>query len=461
MKRLALFAWCLLVPVPYSVAAGVVRVADGDCAGLSAAANAAPGNEPSLIVLARNGDYNCQISVAGTVAIEGSGSRWEMQPPRGDTCRVPGSQIRIDGKLTLRNLNFVPAATASASSKSTQSSVSQPQFCYPFSGPEIDNFGTLVVESSSIRDPDQIYNYGNLALSNVTLTNASPHGTRPVVFFSPNLPSVPATITITNSTLDVGGATSLIAETLPNGWVGTISIANSIVVGGSASLCDFGSAANSSGTSFGGNLLKDKSCGFNAASDRIANDAGLTDVGRHGGIVDTIALSYYSPARDLGIAANCEATDARGVARGSNHCSAGAYEFGGGEGSLSASGASGLYFDPAHNGHYVTAQRLDWGDALVIWNTFDETGAPAWLYGVGTVSGNTIHVAQVSQNLGGKLQPGGAVTGSTETIWGSFDFTVGDCLSASLAYHSTQPKFGSGAVSLTRLAMVKGLDCSP
>jgi len=220
MKRLALFALLLFVPVSHALAAGVVHVANGDCAGLSAAANAAPGHEPSLIVLARNGDYNCQIDVVGTIAIDGAGSKWEMQTPEGTTCQPPnpGVQLAVSGSLTLRNFNFVPAASIStASEKSPQSTNPKPQFCYPIPGLVINNAGTLVIDSSSIRDPGGIDNSGNLTLNNVTLTNPSSHGAWTVIDFLPGSSGSswePSSITITNSTLDAGESAAFHADVL-------------------------------------------------------------------------------------------------------------------------------------------------------------------------------------------------------------------------------------------------------
>jgi len=69
---------------------------------------------------------------------------------------------------------------------------------------------------------------------------------------------------------------------------------------------------------------------------------------------------------------------------------------------LSQGGMSGFFYDASADGHYVTVQRLDWGSALVIWNTFDKNGQAAWIYSIGEVSGNHIH-AQGAQNLGGVL----------------------------------------------------------
>src|SRR5262249_51959421 len=112
--------------------------------------------------------------------------------------------------------------------------------------------------------------------------------------------------------------------------------------------------------------------------------------------------------------------------------------------------------------HYVSIQRLRNNTALVIWNTFDENGTPVWLYGVGDVlSGSYIHVGEVAQNVGGKLQPGGNVTGSKAQLWGYLNVAFTDWYNARLAYTAQVPFFGAGATSLQRLAFLDGVDCAP
>lgn len=347
-------------------------------------------------------------------------------------------------------------------------------FIHGVPGRDWYNSGDLILENSSILlGPDQamgqpgeypaepFVNVGHIVMRNVTVSNA------PVTSEFPNRQSPfienyggydDAIGQILRGNVTVEQSTLLLQNQIAFDD-GNVTTSNSVLTTGTEPLCDAYSGGIA--TSFGGNVLGDSTCGFNAAADHIVTDAGLGDYGNHGGVVNTMALNYGSPAIGAGLAANCAATDARGVARGSSSCDAGAYEFGGGNGQLGKSGVSGVYYDAAHDGHYVTVQNLDNGGALVIWNTFNEAGKPAWLYGVGTVSGNTIHVANVSQNLGGVLQPGGVVLGSKETAWGSFDFTATNCLSASLKYQSVNPQFGSGTVNLTRLAFVDGLDCSP
>jgi len=80
---------------------------------------------------------------------------------------------------------------------------------------------------------------------------------------------------------------------------------------------------------------------------------------------------------------------------------------------------------------------------------------------VGIINGNQIHVAQVAQNVGGTLHPGGGVSGSTPTLWGSFDVNLSDCYNASLSYSSLLPQFGTGSTTLQRLVFLDGVNCAP
>lgn len=482
MKRLALLSALVFIPALPAAAAvahqTVVHVANGDCAGLEQALNvgaqSAAGVETGptgeLIVLAKNGSYpNCFISattptITGSITIDGNGSTITLnQQFDSQGNRTKSGGIEFSGSpITVRNVNFDLFKGATLGNRFVHND-----------GPAFVNNGDLILESSSIllEGLAGIGNGGHLVLKNVTVTD-TPAAYGPAVISTGYIQTgvvagvttyIPATVDIEQSTISVHNFSSIF-------YFGNITVSNSILMTGSPGGCfsvqpmppsPYNQYAPITGpTSLGGNIVGDNSCGYNAPTDHIVTDASLADFGNHGGVVGTLALNFNSPARGAGLAANCAAADARGVARGSAHCDAGAYEFGGGYGQLAASGISGTYYDAAHDGHYVTVQNLDNGNVLVIWNTFNEQGHPAWVYGVGTVSGRTIHVANVSQNLGGVLQPGGTVTGSKETDWGSFDFTTNDCLSATLAYQSNNPIFGSGSVNLTRIAFINGLDCS-
>ncbi len=456
MNRSVLLAFLAFVPINHAAATGIVHIANGDCAGLSAAVSAKPGQEPALIVLARNGTYGyCPLTVNGNIAIDGAGASMILGPSPG------GAEITITpaATATIRNLNFGGQSAVSSTESASLDAVGgpHPDFFVVY-GPAIDNQGTLVFDSVSIANAGfgvsleggggLIVNSGNLILRNVSLAGVSS-----VLqdFLSGNVQISQSTIQINEQN---AGAVF---------GYGVIRIANSIIMNSGGMICDNTGDPGAAPLliSQGGNLLSDNSCGAAAQNDRVVADARFLDLGKHGGAVDTLALNNDSPAIGNGLAANCEATDARGAARGAASCDSGAYEFGGGAGNLAAAGGSGVYYQSgASNGHYVSVQRLGADYVLVMWSTFDQKGTPAWLYGVGTLSGTTITVPQVAENLGGILHPGGAVTGATPTYWGSMTLDLTSCHAARLDYKSSLPLFGSGSINLQRLVFIDGLDCS-
>jgi hypothetical protein len=460
MRRLVrcLLLFALGVTQP-TFAAGILHIADGDCASLTSAAAARPGQEPALIVLARNGHYGyCPFAVTGNIEIDGAGASLGLMYSN----TTPAINVASNARLKIRNLNFVSAGDPMSDlGPNGCGFFLQPINCAQFEYPLIANEGTLLLDSISasglVYGSDSfVHNFGQLSLRNVTLANAT-SDVGAYLLISDGASSV---VSIEHSTLALSGRSFALSAS-------QISISNSVLVRLSQSFlaCDAYQIPgqpppNSPLKSLGGNITNDPSCRLDGTNDRLVADAHLLDFGTHGGVVGTLALDYDSPAIGNGLLANCEATDARGLARGQNACDSGAYEVGGGNGKLSATGMSGLYFNAANNGHYVSIQRLAGNLALVIWNTFDENGTPAWLYGVGTVSGGQIHVEQVAQNVGGILHAGGGVSGATPTLWGTFDVNLSDCYTASLSYNSVLPQFGSGSTTLQRLAFLDGVNCA-
>ncbi len=96
-------------------------------------------------------------------------------------------------------------------------------------------------------------------------------------------------------------------------------------------------------TSLGGNVESPgNTCSLIDPSDQPgAASAGLVALGMAGGLTKTHALSASSPAVGAGLAANCLATDQRGIARpapAGGNCDSGAYELTGCSASLSGAG---------------------------------------------------------------------------------------------------------------------------
>ena len=463
-NRTLLFLFLLIGLIQHALGA-VVRVADGDCAALSAAAASAPGTEPALILLANKGQYGaCLLVVSGAITIDGAGSTITLSSIT-STAPSPPTQIYVQqtGSLTLRNINLGAHPTAADHAASAEVAVAspsrQPSVSAFVESSRIDNLGSLVLDSVSLSgfvlgsnsgliSHAMMTNEGNLVLRNVSFVNNVLNGLSMLVSSG--------TVAISHSTfVNNASGTGGLLNANPNG---TISIANSLFSNNDGGACATGGRI----ASLGGNVITDGSCGFNQPGDRVVADAGLGTFGDNGGLVGTVLLNGSSVAVRNGVAANCEAADARGtvrnvVARGG--CDSGAYEFGGGRGLLSEGGMSGFFYDASADGHYVTVQRLDWGSTLVIWNTFDKNGQAAWIYAIGEVTGNHIH-AQGAQNLGGVLQPGGAPTGSHGFVWGDIDIDLQNCFGGTFRYNSPLPNFGSGQFPLNRLAFLGDLDCS-
>lgn len=398
--------------------ADVVHIQDGDCAALEAALAASTPDSDTTIVLARGGTYHghddvsCNIYVqTGHVVVEGSGASLS-----GDTCGLGGLSVLAGASLTVRDANMESH------------------------------------DCASIRYDCDLLNSGTLELDNDWVSfgrSCNLHG---------------ATMTLRNVTASALGMQSFdtfyvynstLFELVDASEGGTTVLANSVL---DTTITTCFEASGSTLRSLGGNVFPAR-CPWVTSSDRIASDFGLSGLGNNGGLgVLTAQPTSSSIVRNAGIAQYCEPTDARGMARPSTTCDAGAAEFDAAK-YIGEGGMNGVFYDRAANGHYVTIQRVHDDDtALVIWNTFDRNGEQAWIYGVGHVDGRHLHV-EMSQNVGGTLQAGGPPIGSSVSAWGTVDIDFSSCLSGTLHYASSLTSFGSGSFPLDRLAYVSDIGC--
>ncbi len=394
--------------------AGVVRIADGDCAALANAVTAAKNvASPTTIFLSRNGAYGspptfagCSISMdIGNVVIEGQGARLLASVCVGIPL-APDYNASHNASLTLRNVSLLLPANTQCDDGGSFGT-----FGAFTAGVMVLNHGSLTLESVDVVAQSNpfvaalsdgfLYSDGDLVLRNVTV--AGVHQGIPFLSGAPpqgSLVNSAGSLEIYNSTFANSGSVTGFASGYPGSPVpiitgyGHLKIANTLFAGNTSQGCDL------PGTSLGGNVATETSCGFSAsAGDRIVADAGLGSLGDHGGLVQTQAISGGSPAKGAGIAQYCEAADARGYTRSPHGCDAGAYEYGGGSGALTASGMNGFYFDPDANGHYVSLQRIhDNGDIAIVWSTFDSKGNQAWVYGVGQLTDRRIHASNVAEH---------------------------------------------------------------
>jgi CSLREA domain-containing protein len=185
-----------------------------------------------------------------------------------------------------------------------------------FDGGGIVNAGTLTVTDSTISGNSAgigagggILNFGTLTVTNSTFSGND--GDSGGGIYNRGI------LTATNSTFS-GNSASTLGGGIEN-FDGTATLRNTIVANSP-------SGGNCAGTitDGGGNLSwPDTSCpGIN--EDPLLDPAGLQD---NGGPTKTIALDPESPAIDAALAANCPATDQRGVGRPQGEgCDIGAFE---------------------------------------------------------------------------------------------------------------------------------------
>jgi hypothetical protein len=123
---------------------------------------------------------------------------------------------------------------------------------------------------------------------------------------------------------------------------------------------------------------------------------------------------------------------------------------------------TGSWYNQQQSGHGFSVEVLPDGRAVIYWYVYNPDGTPTFLVALGDVNGDTIH-ADVYHQTGmafGEFDNSNLV----QTPWGTLDFAVNSCNSATLSYDSTMSiggqEFGAGTIQLTRLSSVAGLKCT-
>ena len=120
---------------------------------------------------------------------------------------------------------------------------------------------------------------------------------------------------------------------------------------------------------------------------------------------------------------------------------------------------SGNWYNPEQSGHGVQIEILDGARAVVAWYTYDGTGQPLWLFGVGPVVGNTIE-AELAEFSGGRPPADWAAAEPGAEPWGSVQISFAGCDLGTLSWDSADPEFGTGELELERLTGLQGHRCN-
>jgi hypothetical protein len=122
-----------------------------------------------------------------------------------------------------------------------------------------------------------------------------------------------------------------------------------------------------------------------------------------------------------------------------------------GEGYRIGAGSSGLFADPAQDGHGWVLHALDDGRTLVAsWFTY-AGGAPRWLSGAGAIDGARATVA-LSIGEGGDFPPRFDARFARQVPWGSAVVEFTDADHARVRWAPAAGPDGAGAMDLTRVA---------
>lgn len=122
---------------------------------------------------------------------------------------------------------------------------------------------------------------------------------------------------------------------------------------------------------------------------------------------------------------------------------------------------SGSWYDPERSGEGFVVEVIEVGRGVVYWFTHapDDSGAQAWMTGIGNFDGNTLQIENLVQPTGARF---GADfdPGDVERVpWGTLTMEFFDEDSGHVLWDSVVPEFGSGEHPLTRLARPMLAEC--
>jgi len=112
---------------------------------------------------------------------------------------------------------------------------------------------------------------------------------------------------------------------------------------------------------------------------------------------------------------------------------------------------SGNWFNPAQSGHGFEFEVIPANPPVLAidWFAFGPNGAPVWLQGAGSVSGNSATMQlQLIDGAGAQFPPNYNPATISQHVWGTATFTFTDASHATVSWNSSLPGYGSGSQPL-------------
>ncbi len=119
---------------------------------------------------------------------------------------------------------------------------------------------------------------------------------------------------------------------------------------------------------------------------------------------------------------------------------------------------SGLWLSHAQPAHAVQVEILNGARAQIGWYSYDNSGNPLWLLGLGRVVGDSI-LTELVQFSGGRPPHLWDEANPVTSSWGNVTLRFEGCDSAVMSWDSDQPDFLDGSLQLTRYALLQGQRC--
>ena len=122
---------------------------------------------------------------------------------------------------------------------------------------------------------------------------------------------------------------------------------------------------------------------------------------------------------------------------------------------------TGNWYELDRSGHGLQIELIDLSRALVAWYAFDIDGRPLWLFGVGDigVQGGDLIEVDLYRYEGTGFPPDFDPDEITTTRWGSLEFLLTGCDTATISYQPEDAAFVPGELELVRLTRIDGTRC--